>query len=250
MIELQFDPALKINPSNTRRKDLEMALQSAKPDITEIMWERITPIFDKILEHPFIHGLNSGNLDRAAFKFYTVQDALYLKEYARALSMAAVKAPDEDKIILFNEHSKGCLEEERAMQDNFFAGFGLSPEEVWGTPMAPTCQAYTSYLLSVAYARPFHEVLAVVLPCYWIYWEVGKALAEGGSPDEMYQKWIDTYASEEFAESVEIVLEITNDSARYLPDSDREAMLHHFVTTSRYEWMFWDMGYRLESWPV
>ena len=123
---------------------------------------------------PSSRGLTSGDLDRSAFEFYTVQDALYLKDYARALSLAAVKAPDEDTIILFNEHAKGCLVEERAMQENFFDVFGLSSEQVWATPKAPVCQAYTSYLLSVAYGRPFHEVVAVVLPCYWIYWEVGK----------------------------------------------------------------------------
>jgi thiaminase (transcriptional activator TenA) len=35
-----------------------------------------------------------------------------------------------------------------------------------------------------------------------------------------------------------------------LTEDDRVAMRRHFVTTSRYEWMFWDMGHRLESWPV
>ena len=136
------------------------------------------------------------------------------------------------------------------MQDNFFDVFGLSSDEVWAMPKAPVCQAYTSYLLSVAYGRPFHEVVAVVLPCYWIYWEVGKALAEKGSPDPMYQQWIDTYAGEQFAECVVAVLEITNHVAHGLPAEDREAMLNHYITTSRYEWMFWDMGYRKEQWPV
>jgi thiaminase (transcriptional activator TenA) len=227
-----------------------MTQKSNKTKITTIMWDHITPIFDKILAHPFIKGLTTGDLDRTSFQFYTVQDALYLKDYARALSMAAVKAPDEEKIILFNEHSMGCLIEERAMQEHFFKGFGMAPEDVWSTPMAPTCQAYTSYLLSVAYARPFHEVLAVVLPCYWIYWEVGKALTEKGSPDDMYQKWIDTYASDEFAVSVETVLEIIDHAALSLTDTDRSHMLHHFITTSRYEWMFWEMGYKKEQWPV
>ncbi len=227
-----------------------MTIMAADTQITELMWSRTASIYDAILAHPFITGLTSGDLDRAAFEFYTVQDALYLKEYARALSLAAVKAPDEETIILFNEHAKGCLVEERAMQENFFDVFGLSAEQVWATPKAPVCQAYTSYLLSVAYARPFHEVVAVVLPCYWIYWEVGKALAERGSPDPMYQQWIDTYAGDQFAECVVAVLEITNRIARDLPPEDREAMLQHYVTTSRYEWMFWDMGFRNEAWPV
>ena len=195
-----------------------MTTTTANTPITDLMWSETASIYDAILVHPFITGLTSGNLDRAAFEFYTVQDALYLKEYARALSLAAVKAPDEETIILFNEHAKGCLVEERAMQENFFDVFGLSAEQVWATPKAPVCQAYTSYLLSVAYARPFHEVVAVVLPCYWIYWEVGKALAERGSPDPLYQQWIDTYAGDQFAECVVAVLEITNRVARGLPD--------------------------------
>ena len=28
------------------------------------------------------------------------------------------------------------------------------------------------------------------------------------------------------------------------------AVRRHFRTTSRYEWMFWQMGYAMESWPV
>ncbi len=227
-----------------------MVRRSIGTNITDVMWDHISSIYDDILVHPFITGLTTGKLERTAFQFYTVQDALYLKDYARSLSLAAAKAPDEEKIILFNEHARGCLVEERAMQENFFQAFGLTEADVWGTAMAPTCQAYTSYLLSVAYARPFHEVLAVVLPCYWIYWEVGKALIEKGSPDVMYQKWIDTYASDIFAESVETVMDITNEAAMSLPESDRAQMLHHFITTSRYEWMFWDMGYRKEEWPV
>jgi len=218
--------------------------------ITDIMWSRTESIYDAILVHPFIKGLMSGDLDRSAFQYYTVQDSLYLKDYARALSLAAAKAPDEQQIILFNEHSKGCLIEERAMQENFFDSFGLSVKQVSATPKAPVCQAYTSYLLSVAYGRPFHEIVAVVLPCYWIYWEVGKALAEKGSPDPMYQQWIDTYASDIFAECVRSVLEITNQISARLPRADRETMVNHYITTSRYEWMFWDMGYRKEVWPV
>ncbi len=219
-------------------------------NITDIMWAETATIYDAILAHPFITGLTSGGLDRSAFEFYAVQDALYLKEYARALSLAATKAPDEETIILFNEHAKGCLVEERAMQEHFFDVFGLSAEQVWATPKAPVCQAYTSYLLSVAYGRPFHEVVAVVLPCYWIYWEVGKVLAEQGSPDPMYQQWIDTYAGEQFAACVEAVLDIANRIAPGLPEEDRAAMRKHYLTTSRYEWMFWDMGYRRETWPV
>lgn len=217
---------------------------------TAALWGEIGSIYDAILDHPFITGLTSGALNRDAFQFYAIQDALYLREYARALSLAAVKAPDDDTVILFNEHSTGCLVVERAMHEEFFRTFGLTPDSVRQTPMAPTNLAYTSYLISVAYDRPFHELLAAVLPCYWIYWEVGRALVERGSPDPLYQKWIDTYSDEAFGANVLAVLDLTDRVGRDLSAADRKAMTHHFVTTSRLEWLFWDMGYRQEVWPV
>ena len=92
--------------------------------------------------------------------------------------------------------------------------------------------------------------MAALLPCYWIYWEVGKELERAGSPDPLYTRWIGTYASEEFGALVRSVLDAVDLTAARLGDAERQAMRRHFMATSRYEWMFWEMGYRLESWPV
>ena len=89
-----------------------------------------------------------------------------------------------------------------------------------------------------------------VLPCYWIYWEVGKELERAGSADPLYKRWIGTYASEEFGAVVRAVLAATDQVAAGLRSSDRDAMRRHFITTSQYEWMFWDMGLRRETWPT
>ena len=105
-----------------------------------------------------------------------MQDALYLREFARALSVAAARAPRDDWLVMFNEHAAGAIKVERALHEGFFREFGLGAAEVAATPLAPTNLAYTSYLLAVAYASPFAEAVAALLPCYWIYWEVGKAL--------------------------------------------------------------------------
>jgi len=219
-------------------------------NLTDRLWASIASIFDSILAHPFIKGLTDGNLDRESFKFYVIQDALYLREFARALSIAAAKSPDDDWIITFNEHSATALRVERSLHESFFRDFNLSEEDLRLTEMAPTNLAYTSYLLAVAYSRPFHEVVASLLPCYWIYWEVGRSLQSSGSPDELYKRWIDTYASESFAEVVRAVLGLADKIGEKLNAEEIKAVERHFLTTSRYEWMFWDMGYRREQWPV
>ncbi len=217
---------------------------------TAELWNSIELIYTAILRHPFLKGLADGSLPHESFQFYAVQDALYLREFARALSIAAARAPQDDWIIMFNEHAAGALRVERALHDSFFKEFGLSPREVNSTPLAPTNLAYTSYLIAVAYAAPFHELIAALLPCYWIYWEVGKELERAGSPDPLYARWIGTYASEEFGGFVRAVLGATDATAALLQAREREAMRHHFYITSRYEWMFWEMGYRRESWPL
>ncbi|MBI4245957.1 MAG: TenA family protein, partial [Candidatus Rokubacteria bacterium] len=188
---------------------------------TRELWKSIDPIYAAILRHPFVRGLTDGTLPRESFRFYAVQDALYLREFARALSLAAARAPEDDWIIMFNEHAAGALRVERALHEGFFKEFGLSPADVAATPLAPTNLAYTSYLLAVAYGAPFHEAMAALLPCYWIYWEVGKTLARAGSPDPLYARWIGTYAAEVFGAVVRGVLDATDQVARRLGEAER-----------------------------
>jgi thiaminase/transcriptional activator TenA len=216
---------------------------------TRELWASIAPLYGAILAHPFLRGLTDGSLPREAFEFYVIQDAHYLRDFARALSVAAARAPKEDWIIMLNDHAAGALRVERSLHETFFKEFRLTEAAVAAVPLAPTNLAYTSYLLAVAYGRPFHEALAALLPCYWIYWEVGKELERAGSADPLFSRWIATYASAEFGSVVEAVLAATDAIAPAVTAEDRESMRRHFVTTSRYEWMFWDMGWRKEAWP-
>ena len=207
-------------------------------------------IYTEILAHPFLRGLTDGTLPEERFRFYVLQDALYLREYARALSLAGVRSPDESALVMFNEHSAGAITVERSLHEGFLTDLGVSREEVDATGASPTTLAYTSFLLKTATLGDYPEVLGAVLPCYWIYSEVGKALLERGSPNPRYQKWIDTYGGEEFGLLVEAVLELTDEVCEELNLEQRSRVTEAFVTTSRYEWMFWDAAWRLEGWPV
>jgi len=217
---------------------------------SQVLFHRIEDIYARILAHPFVNGLTDGSLAQEAFQFYAVQDALYLREFSRGLSVLAAKAPEDDAAILFNDSAKTAIVVERALHGSFFAQWGLSSEEVLATCMAPNAMLYTSYLLRVAYERPFHEGLGAFLPCYWIYWEVGKALVRQGSPVPIYQQWIQTYASDAFADTVQRVLALTDRVANGLTEAQRNRTAEHFVMASRFEYMFWDMGYRLQSWDI
>lgn len=214
------------------------------------LWSGIEDVYAAILAHPFLAGLASGELDRDRFQIYVVQDAHYLRDYARALSATAARAPAEDEIAMFASHAAGAIEVERELHAGFLSDFGLTEADVLATPLSPTTLAYTSYLLRVAHAGSFPEALAAVLPCYWIYREVGRALLERGSPNPLYRRWIDTYGGAEFDEVVTAVIGVTDRIGPELAPAERARAADHFRTTAKYEWMFWDAAWRRETWPV
>ncbi|WP_267594537.1 thiaminase II [Carbonactinospora thermoautotrophica] len=214
------------------------------------LWSSIEDVYAKILDHPFLGGLTDGTLPREAFRYYVIQDSHYLNDYARALAVCAAKAPTNADTAMFCAHAGGAIAVEQELHAGFLADFGISAEEAAATPVSPTTRAYTSYLLTVCYGGSFAEALGAVLPCYWIYARVGEALLEKSSPDPLYQRWIGTYGGAEFQEIVAAVLELTDRIGADLSTAERDRMREHFVTTSRYEWMFWDAAWRREAWPV
>ena len=214
------------------------------------LWRGIADIYAAILAHPFIAGLTDGSLPHDAFAFYLVQDALFLRRYAQALAAVAGRAPDAAGTEMFARHAAGIVAAEMRLHESLLADLDMDPASVEGAEEAPTTLAYTSYLLAAVRGGSYGEGVGAVLPCYWIYWEVGKQLHGKGSPNPGYQQWIDTYGAAEFgAEALEVIA-VTDKLGPALAPAERERVRRHFRATSRYEWMFWDMGYRQEKWPL
>src|SRR5919199_1600665 len=117
---------------------------------TNKLWRSITSIYDEILAHPFLRGLTDGTLSEERFRFYVLQDAVYLREYARALSLAGVRSPEENTLVMFNEHSAGSITVERSLHEGFLKDLGVAREETEAIKASPTTLAYTSFLLKTA----------------------------------------------------------------------------------------------------
>lgn len=216
---------------------------------TAELWSGITDIYDAILAHPFIGGLTDGTLSEDAFAFYVIQDSLYLRRYARALAAVASRAPTQGAAAMFSRHSADVAAE-LELHSTLLPELGISLETLDATEPAPVNLAYTSYMLSVIHSGSYAEGVAAVLPCYWIYAEVGSELLLRGSPDPRYQRWIETYGGEEFRAVVAEVLAETDTIGPLISASERDAARRHFRVASRYELMFWDAGYEQESWPL
>jgi len=219
-------------------------------NFTGELWRGVADIYAAILAHPFLAGLTDGSLEPDAFAFYVVQDALYLRGYAQALAEVATRAPDTAGLEMFARHAADVIAVERALHGSLLSELGIDPASAEAAEPAPTTLAYTSSLLAAARGGSYAEGVGAVLPCYWIYWEVGKELMRRGSPNPRYQQWIRAYGAEVYGDAVRGVITVADGLWPVLAPSERALVHRHFRTTSRYEWMFWDRGYRKQSWPL
>jgi thiaminase/transcriptional activator TenA len=215
---------------------------------TSQLWRDITPVYSRTIQHPFLTGLADGSLPRERFHFFLLQDSLYLSSFAQALNFLAAKAPRQEWSAVLARHSIEAIEAERKLHASILAGYGVKQADMDRTEMAPVNAAYTNHLLASVQALTFTEGLAAMLPCYWVYWEVGKELRKQGSKNPDYQKWINQYASEDFGATVRQVLRMMDESAASAPESVRRNARRLFERSARYEYMFWDMAWRMEQW--
>lgn len=207
-------------------------------------------IWQAIYRHPFVVEVGRGTLSRDRFRFFICQDYLYLKEFTRVLCLGGAKARELPLMDLFALHAHNTVLVERAMHAIFAQRLGLTARGLEATTPAPVTVAYTRHLLAVANAGSLAELVAAVLPCYWIYREVGKRLLRRRLPkDPLYARWIRAYAAQEFARLVDDQLRLVDRLGREAAPGERRRMTEHFLLSSRYEYLFWDQAYRLAQWP-
>lgn len=217
---------------------------------SEEAWARTAGIRAAIDALPFNRELAAGSLARERFQAYILQDALYLREFSRALAIAAAKAPERAHFEAFGRSAVGVVAVEQALHEKYLAEFGLGHEAIVAVEPSPDCLAYTSFLLAAAYHEPWEVLVAAVLPCFWIYREVGVAIAAKAAPDNPYRAWIDTYSDERFDAAVNTAIVIADHAGEAAAPAVRARMLAAFARCAQYEWLFWDGAYQRRGWPV
>lgn len=218
---------------------------------TEQLREKVLPIWKKNHTHPFVQGIGNGTLAKEKFRFYMIQDYLYLIEYAKVFALGAVKARDLDTMGRFSKLLDATLHEEMELHRQYAKKFNISTKELEEAKPSPITLAYTHYMLQVSQNGTLAELVASLLPCMWSYWEIGKILNEepGASEHEFYGEWIRMYASDEFGKLANWCIDLMDQLAEGKSDAELRHLEDIFLNTTRFEYMFWDMAYHEEMWP-
>ncbi|AIL66040.1 Thiaminase-2 [Rickettsiales bacterium Ac37b] len=205
-------------------------------------WNFSSKIIDLIKSHPFNQELMRGVLPKDKFSYYIQQDAIYLKEYSRSLAILASKMPAE-YISHFLRYASNAFIVEQTIIHKFFQENLNLYKPYNAQELSPATFSYTNYLLQVCSIQPVEVGIAAILPCFWIYYEVGSYVAKNSSKKNRYKRWIDNYSGEDFLESVNEVIEIYNIMADKASSDIQQKMLNAFYNSSCLEWHFWNDSY-------
>ena len=208
-------------------------------------WEAAAPTYNKILELPFIKELTDGSLSRERFLFYIRQDSLYIAEYFRVLANIASRLGRNDHAASFIAFAADGVAVEKALHEVYLRG-----EKLENMQMSTACNLYTSWLKSHSYAA-VEVAAAAILPCFWVYKEVGETIyrSQTGSGNP-YKAWIDCYGDPAFEESNKLAISICDDLAEAATPEIRRAMTDAFVEATNMEWLFWHTAYNMNLWGL
>ena len=200
---------------------------------------------------PFNTELAAGALAPERFRFYILQDAIYLGEYARVLALAAAKAPEAATVQVFAGRRWAGDRGRAGIARPLPAEFGVDAAAVCAAEPAPDCLAYTSFLMATAHQHPWPVLVAALVAVLLDLLGRGAGNRPRRGAGQPYRAWIDTYADPHFGEAVARVIGVADQAAATTarPHVDW-AMLAAFRRSAQYEWLFWDGAYHRRGWPA
>ncbi len=209
------------------------------------------PIFDAIFEHPFVRGIANGDLRKEQLIHYVKQDFEYLNSFIRIYGIAVAKCENREDMEMFNKQIGFILNSETHPHNNFCQVAGVPYEELQGFPLSPSALHYIRHMLTVAHEGTLGEILAVLLPCPWTYWEIGRRLLSEVNPDPSHPffEWIHFYGNRTDSITTKFCDRL-DEWAMGATEKEIAKMKEHFLISCQLEYMFWDMAFRLEEWPV
>lgn len=213
----------------------------------ERLLEATKDIWKAYNEHPFVLGIQNGTLDKDKFRYYIIQDYLYLEDYAKTFAVGVAKAKSLKIANLFAKYIS-VMNGELDVHNGYLARLGVTQEEIDSTPRSLDNLSYTSYMLRVAYEEGEAEILAAILSCAYSYEIIAKNIIKNNPSsvdDEFYGDWIKGYTSDGYAEENIILLNELNRLTENYTEKQMQHLVDIFVACSRYELAFWEM-----SWTV
>lgn len=206
--------------------------------------ERVRPLWQRMLDHPFLTGTRDGTLPEETFAVWMQQDYLFVEAAIPFIAALIPKAPRDHwkphaEVLAMFETELGLFEE-RARA----AGVDLR-----GVPAAFTNHAYIRYLLATAHTEPYEVGYTVLYTAEKAYHDSWRVVQAGLDRSSRWYPFVENWAGEAFAGYVAYLQGELDRLAAAAGEGLRQRMAEAFETTVRYETAFWEMAATSAGWP-
>ena len=216
------------------------------PSFSEQLRSEAEPIWRRIFQHPFLKEIKDGTLPEETFRYYLIQDYLYLEGFGRTVALALAKAPTSQT---FEDLAHRVMTPvERPLHNQLFAAAGLTQRDADNAVRSPPNTAYVDHMLQTASLHGLGPTAAALLPCPWTYHLLKEEVGQSEHP--IYGQWTRFYVEGLLEGSVKAWRGFVDQMAKDASPIEKDAMRQAFLTSSRYEYMFWDAAHTLQQWPV
>ncbi len=146
--------------------------------VSQYLYQNAQSIWGDCISHPFVQGIGRGTLERDKFRFYIIQDYLFLLEYAKVFALGVVKACDEAVMREFSNAIQDILNNEMSIHNHYIRELQITPKELQNARPTLANKSYTSYMLAEGIKGSIKEVAASVLSCGWSYLVIAQNLSQ------------------------------------------------------------------------
>lgn len=217
---------------------------------TEQLLDATKEIWNQYHSHPFVKGISDGTLDKEKFRYYMIQDYLYLEDYAKVFAIGVAKAKELKMIRLFASYISLLTDGEMDIHRGYMGKLSVTQEELDETPRALDNLSYTSYMLRVAYEEGEAEILTAILSCAYSYQVIADNIVKNNPisvEHPFYGEWIEGYSTEDYAKENVILFETLNQMTANYTKEQINHLKDIFVACSRYELAFWEMSWNMSK---
>ena len=146
--------------------------------LSQTLYARAEKIWPRYLCHPFVTQMADGTLPPEKFRYYMLQDYLYLKDYVKIFAAIIQKADDFEQIRFLSGELADTIGETFRTHIPYMKRLGITEEEIHSTRPHMDNNAYTHYMLWEAQTGDVLTGLVTLLNCSWSYAYVAEKIVE------------------------------------------------------------------------
>ncbi len=198
--------------------------------------------------HSFIKRLSNNTLQKSKFINYLIQDYLFLIQFSKAWSLAIVKSENLEEMKICSNTVNGLINFEMDLHINLCKSYGIKKHTLVNATEKNKNIAYTRYVLNCGHSGDFLDLICALMPCVLGYAEIGLKIKNSKPSNQMYQKWIQTYSSEEYQNISQEVGKLFDNAIKlrlgknYKKTYKWKKLINIFKTSTLLETDFWEMA--------